>query len=127
MIGIGSMVKWGIALAIFTMLAVGANKVYEYHLDALDNAVISAQREIAIASATSQRTREENLRKESTKEKQRIERKLRIERDKVDDLERMLLIDHDLDRLLQIKPERILVIINKGTADYFKELEEITQ
>jgi len=39
----------------------------------------------------------------------------------------MLLVEHDLDRLLQRKPGLILPRVNKGTEDYFKALEAATQ
>ena len=50
-----------------------------------------------------------------------------VERDKVSNLQRQLLIDHDLDRLLQRKPGLILPRVNRGTEEVLKELEEITQ
>jgi len=45
----------------------------------------------------------------------------------VRDLERKLQIEHNLDRLLQAKPEWILKIVQKGTNEKLIELEEITQ
>ena len=127
MIGIGSMVKWGAILAIVSMLTLGVKRGYEYHLDQIDQAVVSAQREIAIASAKTITAREKELRTLSREDKEVIEQELKIERAKVTDLQRMLLVDHDLDRLLQRKPGLILPRVNKGTEDYFKSLEEATQ
>jgi hypothetical protein len=127
MIGIASMVKWGAALAVLTILAAGVKKGYEYHLDQIDQAVIAAELKSAIAEQRAVREREEFLKEESRKEKEIIEAQLRVERSKVTDLQRQLLIDHDLDRLLQRKPGLILNIANKGTEEVLKELEEITQ
>ena len=127
MIGIGTAIKWGALVIIVGLLAKGLSFGYEYHLDQIDKAVNEKTLEIAIASAKSRKIREDELREESVKDKKRIQAELRVEKDKVDNLERMLLIDHDLDRLLQRKPGLILTIVNKGTEDYYKELEETTQ
>lgn len=45
----------------------------------------------------------------------------------VRDLQKQLQIEHDLDRLLQAKPEWILKIVQKGTNEKLNEFEEITQ
>lgn len=45
----------------------------------------------------------------------------------IQDLERKLQIEHDLDRLLQAKPGLILKVVQEGTNDRLIELEEITQ
>jgi len=127
MIGIGSMVKWGIALAMVSMLAVGVSKGYEYHLDQIDSAVVSAQRSIALASAEVLTKREKELRALAIADKKKVQKELRVERAKVTDLQRMLLIDHDLDKDLQQHPDMILLRVNKGTEAYFKALEEATQ
>jgi len=127
MIGIGSMVKWGIALAIVGMLAAGVKWGVEYHFDQIDIAVANNARELALASATRLTAREKELRNISTEDRKLVEKELRVERAKVTDLQRMLLIDHDLDRLLQRKPGLILPRVNKGTEDYYKALEEATQ
>ena len=52
--------------------------------------------------------------------------KLKQEENKNNKLERMLLIDHDLDRLLQAKPNLIINRVNKGTDEVFSKLEDIT-
>jgi len=127
MIGIASMVKWGAALAILTILATGVKKGYEYHLDQIDQAVVASQLESAIAEQRAVREREDFLKEEARKDKEAIEVVLKVERAKVTDLRRQLLIDHDLDRLLQRKPGLILNIANEGTEEVLKELEELTQ
>jgi len=127
MIGIGTMVKWGAILAIVGILAAGVKKGYEYHLDQIDTAVNTAKVEQALELNEITRERESVLREVAAQDRARIEKELTVERNKADKFERMLLIDHDLDRLLQRKPETILRLVNKGTADYFKELEELTQ
>lgn len=127
MIPIGSIVKWTIILAIVGILATGIKKGYEYHLDQIDTAVNAAKVELVLAQNELQREREDRLRIESIKEKKLIEEQLKVERAKVTDLQRMLLIDHDLERLLQRKPGLILTRVNAGTEAYFKELEEATQ
>lgn len=127
MIGIGTAVKWGTIALVAGMLATGANAVRNYHLDQIDEAVISSKRDMAIASATRLRDREEELRSVSREDKLLIEMDLAQERAKVTDLRRMLLVEHDLDRLLQSKPDMVLKIVNTGTVEYFQELEEVTQ
>lgn len=127
MIGIGTAVKWGTIALVAGMLATGVNAVRNYHLDQIDEAVISSKRDMAIASATRLRDREEELRSVSREDKLLIEMDLAQERAKVTDLRRMLLVEHDLDRLLQSKPDMVLKIVNTGTVEYFQELEEVTQ
>lgn len=48
-------------------------------------------------------------------------------RGQVQDLQKMLLVDHDLDKLLQSKPDMILKRVNEGTDEVLKELEEATR
>ena len=40
-----------------------------------------------------------------------------------DGLEKQLLIDHDLDAILQRKPDLAVKIVNNGTAEVFLEFE----
>ena len=127
MFGFGNVVKWVAIAGIIAAIGAGLNWTYEYHLDQIDNAVNTAKVEQALALNELTREREKELRKIAAQDRARIEVELEIERNKADNLERMLLIDHDLDRLLQRKPETILRLVNKGTKDYFKELEELTQ
>lgn len=123
----GTVVKWVAIAGIVSTLAYGVNQLREYHLDQIDAAVNTVKIEMALEQNEIVRVKETELREESLKEKSKIEAELRIERAKVTNLQRMLLVDHDLDRLLQRKPGLILPRVNKGTEAYFKELEEITQ
>jgi hypothetical protein len=127
MIGFGSIAKWIAIVAVVTMIGAGLNWVKNYHFDQIDIAVANNARELALASATRLTEREKELRAQSAEDKELIEQELKVERDKVTDLQRMLLVDHDLDRLLQQKPGLVLPRVNKGTEDYFKALEEATQ
>jgi hypothetical protein len=127
MIPIGGIVKWIAIVSILGIIASGIKKGYEYHLDQIDAAVNAEKLESALAQNEAVRIREEELRVTSRKDRELIEVELDIERNKVNDLQRMLLIDHDLDRLLQSKPGLILIRVNKGTEQYFKTLEEVTQ
>ncbi len=120
-------VKWLLILSIVGILAKGVHFVYEYHLDQIDTAVNAAKIALVFEQNEVQKVREEELREISRKDKEKIEVKLKAERTKVSNLQRMLLIDHDLDRLLQRKPGLILTRVNKGTEAYFKALEEATQ
>ena len=127
MIGLGTAVKWGAALAIITILGFGIKGGYNYHLDQIASAVETAKQEFALDAADALRKREADLREIAKVEKEIVDGQLRYERSKVANLRKMLLIDHDLDQLLQKKPELILIRVNAATAEYFKELEETTQ
>jgi 5-bromo-4-chloroindolyl phosphate hydrolysis protein len=126
-IGIGTIVKWSAILAIVTSIGFGIRAMNEMRLDQIDSAVNSAKLEWTLKENQAIDARERELREISRKERKIIEADLEVERAKVSDLQRMLLIDHDLDRLLQRKPGLILPRVNKGTENYFKALEEATQ
>jgi hypothetical protein len=127
MFPVSTIVKWVVIGSIVTMLGVAVKKGYEYHLDQIDFAVNAAKTSLVLEQNALQKEREESLRAESIREKKVIETALKVERAKVTDLQRMLLINHDLDKLLQAKPGLILTRVNAGTEAYFKELEEATQ
>ena len=124
---IGSIVKWVAIASIVAATGAGLNWIKNYHFDQINIAIANNARELALASATRLTAREKELRAKSTEDKELIQKELKVERTKVTDLQRMLLVDHDLDRLLQRKPGLILPRVNKGTEDYFKALEEATQ
>jgi hypothetical protein len=126
-LGIITGLKWAGGIAILLTIAYGLNAAKNYHLDQIDKAVLAAQSAFALEQDELLRNREVELREEARAEKLKIEQELKVERAKVTDLRRMLLIDHDLDRLLQRKPGLILIRVNKGTQEYFEELEKITQ
>jgi len=126
-IGVGSIVKWVAIGSIVAILAAGVNKGYKYHLSQIDLAVNTAKLEFAVESQEMVRQREDTLREEARVAREVIEVDLQKERDKTNALRRQLLIDHDLDRLLQRKPDSILRIVNSGTENVLKELQELTQ
>jgi hypothetical protein len=127
MIGISGVVKWVAIGSIVALLASGINKGYKYHLSQIDEAVNTAKLEFAVESQEMVRQREDTLREEARIAREVIEVDLQRERDKTNALRRQLLIDHDLDRLLQRKPDSILRIVNSGTENVLKELQELTQ
>ena len=127
MIAIGNIVKWVAILAIISMVTIGIKKGYEYHLDQIDTAVNTAKLEFAVTSQEAISHREDVLREEARINREIIETELQIERTRVSDLRRQLLIEHDLDRLLQRKPDSIVRIVNTGTKHVLKELEVLTQ
>lgn len=127
MIGIGTAIKWFAILAIVSALGVGIKAGYNYHLEQIDEAINTAKLEFAIEKQEALAAREEALREISRADREAIEKELMLERARLKDIQRMLLIDHDLDRLLQRKPGLILPRVNKGTEDVLMELEEITQ
>lgn len=127
MFGIADGIKWFAILAIVSSVGYGIKWIYDKHLDAVDNAVNTALLVEAQERATIIRNVTDTLREQNNQEKERLEGQLAVSRAKVSDLQRMLLIDHDLDRLLQEKPGLILPRVNKGTEEAIKDLEELTQ
>lgn len=127
MIDINGIVKWVAIAGIVSSLMYAGKNMYEYHLDQIDLAVTKAQlvsNEQARIIATE---REQFLRDKAKEERAIIEAELIIQRNRSNDLQRMLLIEHDLDRLLQRKPGLILPRVNTGTENVLRELEELTQ
>lgn len=127
MIPVGTIVKWSVIGMIVVALGVGAKTAYNYHLDEINKAIEQTQTRIVLEQEQARKAFEQELREESKLEKEKIQKELDLERKKVTDLQRMLLIDHDLDRLLQRKPGLILTRVNEGTEEVLKELEELTQ
>jgi Skp family chaperone for outer membrane proteins len=102
-------------------------KIWKFHTDAIDAAVNTARIEWALDQREALDRFEDAVRVELNQEKEKLKKELKVSNNKVRDLERMLQIEHDLDRLLQRKPGLVLPRVNKGTEDVLKELEEITQ
>ena len=127
MFDIGGIVKWAAIAGIVTAIGWGIKSGYEYHLDQIDMAINTAKLEFAAEKQRAVDEREKLLREELKIERAIIEAELKIERARVTDLRRMLLIDHDLDRLLQRKPGLILPRVNQGTEEVLLELENLTQ
>lgn len=127
MFGIADGIKWFAILAIISSIGFGVKWVYNKHLDAVNSAVNTALLVEAQERATIIRNVTDTLREQNNQDKERLEQELATSRAKVSDLQRMLLIDHDLDRLLQEKPGLILPRVNKGTEEAIKDLEELTQ
>lgn len=114
-------------LAIISALGYGVKWTYDKHLDAVDTAVNVALLEAAQERQVIVNNVTETFRKQNEQDREEFQRKLNESRREVSDLRRMLLIEHDLDRLLQEKPGLILPRVNNGTEEVLKELEELTQ
>lgn len=114
-------------LTIISSIAYGVKWTYDRHLEAIDNAVNQAKLEAAVAEQTAVREATDQLKIEQEAERIAMQAELDQVRANADNLRRMLLIDHDLDRLLQRKPGLILPRVNKGTEEVLKELEELTR
>ena len=127
MFGIADGIKWFAILAVVSAVGYGIKWTYDKHLDAIDNAVNTALLVEAQERAKIIRDVTDTLREQNNQDKERLEEELATSRAKVSDLQRMLLIDHDLDRLLQKKPGLILPRVNRGTEEAIKDLEELTQ
>jgi len=122
--------KWlkiGTAAVVVAGLVYAGIYVRGMYKDALANAEEKGRQEVIIEQ-TFLRDRmlaEQNyLDKEAKEELQKI---IIQKNREVRDLQRKLQIEHDLDRLLQAKPEWILKLVQKGTNEKLTELEEITQ
>ena len=114
---------------LFIILAIGygVKWTYDKHLEAIDAAVNQARIETALQEQVVARRATEKLKAEQEAERLAMQAELDQARANADNLRRMLLIDHDLDRLLQRKPGLILPRVNKGTEEVLKELEELTR
>lgn len=117
----------GLGALIVSGLTYGAYKVYTYHIETVKKAEIAAENKVIRTLQEARIRREDELLGEAEEERKRLEVVIASERAKVRRLEEQLLIEHDLDRLLQAKPELILRRVNAGTKEVFKELEEITK
>jgi len=127
MFSIGSAIKWvAIAAMVAGVLAAGRG-IYNYHLDQIQQAKDDTRTEIVLQQTLIRENFERDLKEQSEIDKEIIKEELKQVRAKSQKLERMLLIDHDLDRLLQRKPGLIVTRVNDGTEAYFKALEEATQ
>lgn len=127
MFNIISSLKWlGIGGGILGIIY-GLNAIHNWHLSQIDQAVNNTKLEIVLQQEQAASIRENELRNIAKAEREAIEQELKVERDKAKNLERMLLIDHDLDRLLQKKPGLILIRVNEGTEQVLNELGELTQ
>jgi hypothetical protein len=127
MFAIADGIKWVAILTIISILSFGVKWIYNKHLDTIDDAVNKALLIEAQERAEIVRNVTNTLRQQNEEEKKILEGQLAQSRAKVSDLQRMLLIDHDLDRLLQEKPGLILPRVNRGTEEAIKTLEELTQ
>lgn len=119
--------KIGGIILILSMVGWGVKKVHDYHLDQIDKAVVAAELEASVARTNAVRAVQKGLLAQAKADREILEKEVQAEKSKVSDLRRMLLIEHDLDRLLQSKPGLILNIVNEGTEEYYQELEDITQ
>ena len=125
--GVVTAIKLITILAILSSIGYGVKWTYNKYLDAIDNAVNQAKLEAAVAEQAAVRKVTDQLRIEQEAERLAMQAELDAARANADNLRRMLLIDHDLDRLLQRKPGLILPRVNKGTEEVLKELEELTR
>lgn len=127
MISVNSIVKWVSLVTILGMLGYSIKWVYDYHIEQIEAAVFQAETNFALKAAQELKVREKELRDKSAADKAQIKKELIIEKQRIKELEKLLLIDHDLDRLLQEKPGLIIPRINTATAAYYEELERVTQ
>lgn len=127
MFTIGPAIKWVAIVVALGIVGKGLHFTWNWHLTEVENAIENTKKDL-IADQNELIIKVELQAKEKNRlERERIQKELKVERAKVNDLRRMLLIDHDLDRLLQRKPGLILTRVNKGTEQYFADLEEITK
>ena len=116
-----------LVLASVSAIGYGVKWTYDKHLDAVNNAVEKALLEASAAQTIAVEEARREVRAENETNLREARKKLMESRRTVSDLRRILLIDHDLDRLLQEKPDMILIRVNEGTELVLQELEELTQ
>ena len=119
--------KFIISAVLIAGISYGGFKLFNYHVDTVNAAAEAARVEVIKEQLEFRQEREAEIRAASQIEIEKLEAQIKNQSDKVKKLERQLLIDHDLDRLLQSKPGLILTRVNNGTELYYEELKEITQ
>ena len=127
MINIGEATKWIAIASIMGSMWGGIAYVKTWHQEQLDKAVVTTQLEMVRQQNEIVNKTEEKLKKESTVILGAFQKALEIERNNSRQLVKKLTIEHDLDRILQQKPGLILPRVNAGTAEYYEQLELITQ
>lgn len=105
----------------------GFNQLKDWHEAQIREAIILTQLQENAKLQIAVDAREKKLQEASALERAALQEQIEIEKKRVNNLQRMLLIDHDLDRLLQRKPGLILPRVNEGTAEVLQELEALTQ
>ena len=121
----GKFFKIIIVIALFAAIAAGMTYMAKWHNDKLkeatqagiDSVVIEQNEEII-------RSFEQQL-EQQIMEKAELNARLKQSWNRIGELEKQLLIEHDLDRLLQAKPGLILDRVNKGTGAVFDEVEGV--
>lgn len=103
------------------------NAAKNWYANSITEAVNNAKIEATLERNEAIRTMALDYSKTLSEERERLRKEVEAERQKATDLRRMLLIDHDLDRLLQRKPGLILPKVNDGTQELFDEVEELTK
>jgi len=115
-----------LAVGVGILLFWGFQQTKSFYLEQLKLAENRGRDAVLLVQKEAIRQREEELSIISKEEKKQLEIKIQKEQKKVDKLEKMLLVEHDLERLLQAKPGLILSRVNKGTVEYNNQLKEIT-
>jgi uncharacterized protein HemX len=122
-----SYLKAAAVAAIAVAIGYGAIYVRGMYKEALKSAEEKGRQEVVLE----QRELSARIIEEETQENEVAKKELRriiaTKNREIQDLERKLQIEHDLDRLLQAKPGLILKIVQEGTNNRMTELEEITQ
>lgn len=119
--------KWIAILAIISVIGYGVKWTYNKHEEAIVNAVNVAKLEAEQERITLVNEITKELKMQNEMDKAVLEAELVKTRAKVSNLQKMLLIDHDLDRLLQEKPGLILPRVNEGTRQAIENLGELTK
>ena len=122
-----SIVKWASIAIVAALITYGVRSLYEFHNNEITRAVNTAKLKWANEEQADIDKATKDLKEQSTAERNKLQNELDIERGKVTKLQRELLIEHDLDRLLQAKPNLILSRVNDGTEKVLSELGDATQ
>jgi len=114
-------------LGILGGLSFMGYRAYTYHLEQLEDARVAERQAVILEQTQLMQAREGVLLEQANIEKLKVEIIVAEQKVQVKKLERMLLVEHDLNRLLQAKPGLILKRVNAGTEAAMKELAEATQ
>ena len=124
---ISGIIKLGLITGIIFMVGYGIRAGYHFYENSITVAVNGAKLKWANEEQADIDKAIKDLKEQSAAERNKLQSELDTERSKVIKLQKELLIEHDLDRLLQAKPNLILTRVNDGTEKVLSELEEATQ
>lgn len=116
-----------LVISLISIMSVGAIKVVNLHNSVVATAVKSAKESLILEQSIYVEEVETQLKYVAEEDRKKLIGTILAERKKISKLEKTLLLDHDIERLLQAKPDMMIKIINNNIDDYYTRLEELTK